>query len=119
MKWVSEDELYVEFDSTVLFQYPEDMSVYCCAAGLFGNYKVFRIGGSRDIAYYRDRDGLYQSGFTSMNAACEACEKEESFMIREMCIQYQNILKRLVDCADNGFDTAELHDIVQLARKVV
>lgn len=32
---------------------------------------------------------------------------------------YRYILKRLVDCADNGFATAELHDIVQSARKAL
>jgi hypothetical protein len=115
MEWG--DEVEVKFDSTMLFQYPEDMSVYGTAAGKAGNYIVFRIGGSSDIAYYRDSDGLFESGFKSLGAAKDKCEQEDFRTISFYHDVYKKILKRLVECADNGYDTAELHDIVKDAKR--
>jgi hypothetical protein len=62
------------------------------------------------------------------NCSCSRCDTEVEFEIHEdessalsaaESSIFKHILRRLITCADNGYDTAELHNIVADARKAV
>jgi len=61
----------------------------------------------------------YRDRVIDETKACLYREERNNADISTQLVEREELLERLLTCADNGYDTAELHDVVSDARKLV
>lgn len=61
----------------------------------------------------------YRDRVIDETKACLDREERNNADISTQLVECEELLERLLTCADNGYDTAELHSVVEDARKLV